>query len=271
MARLPKWLSRIQKRTRDKEYRLRRKGADPAEVAAVSPRLDASIVATMSARQQRSYAARLEKFNSRRERFVASGSGELISEARLNASINAYKARYNRVAALNERRINKSVAGTTLERFGTVREAAQRGEGLTLNGQRIGGTYVAGMVSRLGDMEPPASREAARRRAAMFKDMSRAGATAERRRLVRDSVDKLLRTNGQGELADSVRELSDAQFDVLTVVTNFMDLIKTEYGKNMTVAKREGLTMATLVAESTGFGDFQQAEDLVREVAREIG
>lgn len=272
MAKLPQWLRGVQKRARDKESRLRRRGANPAEVAAVSPRLDAATVASMSARQQRSYAVRLEKFISRKERFVVGTAGEILSEARLNSLINTYKAQYNRTAALNERRINTAVAGTPLARFGTVSEAGQRAKrgGITLNGQRIGGTYVAGMVSRIGDMEEPRSREAATRRANMFKDMARAGATADRRKLVRSSVEKMLTINGQDDLAARVASLSDTQFDVLTVVTNFMDLIKTEYAKNYHKDKGEGFTVDDAAKEATAFGDYEQALDLVGEVAREI-
>ena len=92
-------------------------------------------------------------------------------------------------------------------------------------------------------MEPPASKAAAQRRAEMFKNLTAPGATGRRRERVRESVRKMLYLNGQTELADAVDELSDTQFDVLTIVTDFMGLIKTEYGKNTYTGERLGLNM----------------------------
>lgn len=268
-VRLPKWLSTLQKRTRDKEYRLRRKGVDAAEVAAVSPRLDAATVMGMSARQQRAYGERLAKFNSRDERFVVTG-GSILSEQRYRQIERQARAQYNRMAALNRARIERAYAGTTLERYGTVAERAQVTSEIQLNGKRIGGVFVAGQVSPIRGMEPPASKAAAQRRAEMFKNLTAPGAAGRRRDRVRESVRKMLYLNGQTELADAVDDLSDTQFDVLTIVTDFMGLIKTEYGKNTYTGKQLGLTMEELRHEATAFGDYAAALDLVGEVASQV-
>ena len=53
-------VSRIQKRTRDKEYRLRKQGANDAAIAGVSPRKSWAEVKAMTTSQQQAYAKRLE-------------------------------------------------------------------------------------------------------------------------------------------------------------------------------------------------------------------
>lgn len=91
-----------QKRTRDKEYRLRKRGA--AMVGDLSPRVSMAEVRSMSTRELRAYARRLNRFSS--ERSVVLESGEVIPESVIRR-INRNIAEHNRKAARERERIDK--------------------------------------------------------------------------------------------------------------------------------------------------------------------
>lgn len=75
---LTKHTALLQKRARDKEYKLRRAGASDAEIARVSPRLPASEVAKLSGGALRSYQAKLDRFNKGGSFVVIPDTGELV-------------------------------------------------------------------------------------------------------------------------------------------------------------------------------------------------
>lgn len=252
---LPRYVSRAQKLTRDKEYRLRQKliraGATPEQAAsavrAVSPRRSAEAVAGMSAAEQRAYVLSLNNFRSRGNAYTPTSSGELIRTSTLR-NMEALRRTYNRMAAERERRIDRLTQGTMVrERFGTVSEARQRRQGnITLNGRRVGGTLALGRTAQLEPMELPRDQTAAERRVSMLEDMTRANADMDRRNLVRATVEQMLLLQGDVETADRVGGLSDDEFDVLTTVTNFMDLLTTKFDSNDYAPDRLAMTNAEL-------------------------
>lgn len=252
---LPRYVSRAQKLTRDKEYRLRQKliraGATPEQAAsavrAVSPRRSAEDVAGMSAAEQRAYVLSLNNFRSRGNAYTPTSSGELIRTSTLR-NMEALRRTYNRMAAERERRIDRLTQGTMVrERFGTVSEARQRRQGnITLNGRRVGGTLALGRTAQLEPMELPRDQIAAERRVSMLEDMTRASADMDRRNLVRATVEQMLLLQGDVETADRVGGLSDDEFDVLTTVTNFMDLLTTKFDSNDYAPDRLAMTNAEL-------------------------
>lgn len=252
---LPRYVSRAQKLTRDKEYRLRQKliraGATPEQAAsavrAVSPRRSADAVAGMSAAEQRAYVLSLNNFRSRGNAYTPTSSGELIRTSTLR-NMEALRRTYNRMAAERERRIDRLTQGTMVrERFGTVSEARQRRQGnITLNGRRVGGTLALGRTAQLEPMELPRDQTAAERRVSMLEDMTRANADMDRRNLVRATVEQMLLLQGDVETADRVGGLSDDEFDVLTTVTNFMDLLTTKFDSNDYAPDRLAMTNAEL-------------------------
>lgn len=255
---LPRYVSRAQKLTRDKEYRLRQKliraGATPEQAAsavrAVSPRRSAEAVAGMSAAEQRAYVLSLNNFRSRGNAYTPTSNGELIRTSTLR-NMEALRRTYNRMAAERERRIDRLTQGTVLrERFGTVSEARQRRQGnITLNGRRVGGTLALGRTAQLEPMELPRDQTAAERRVSMLEDMTRANADMDRRNLVRATVEQMLLLQGDVETADRVGGLSDDEFDVLTTVTNFMDLLTTKFDSNDYTPDRLAMTNAELREE----------------------
>lgn len=255
---LPRYVSRAQKLTRDKEYRLRQKliraGATPEQAAsavrAVSPRQSADAVAGMSAVEQRAYVLSLNNFRSRGNAYTPTSNGELIRTSTLR-NMEALRRTYNRMAAERERRIDRLTQGTMVrERFGTVSEARQRRQGnITLNGRRVGGTLTLGRTAQLEPMELPRDQTAAERRVSMLEEMTSANADMDRRNLVRATVEQMLLLQGDVETADRVGGLSDDEFDVLTTVTNFMDLLTTKFDSNDYTPDRLAMTNAELREE----------------------
>ena len=281
---LPDYVRRAQKRARDKDSRLRAKvmagGGTRAEafasVADVSPRLAADVVASMSPRQQRAYVKRLEQYTSRSTSFETLLDHSLISKASVRR-MEAMRQTYNRMAEARERRIDRLTRGTSIrERFGTVEEARQAVQGnLTLNGQRIGGTLSMGRTAKLEKMEPPRSPGAAQRREKMLRDMTRAGADDDRRRLVRRTVQQMLLLQGDVRTANRIRNLSNDQFDVLTTVTDFMNLLTTKFDSgdytDDLLRMTNGELRENLSTQATAHGDNQQLNDLIDLVRAEIG
>lgn len=237
MASVPRALRTLQKNARDKEYRLRRAGASPEQVAAMSPRVSAEEVARMSGYEQVVYAKRLAHFNSRKERYTVTASGDLLPPV-TSRGLSDMRKEYNRQARARERELNRAFVGSPLQQglatggvtYESVREAlVAQGYGVTIGGRRIGGAYVGGQVAVIGKLEPPSSARAAQRRAAMFKEMISPGHQEERRARTRDNLRKMMEAAGLSELADAVDELSDTAFDLLTTVTPFMSELSTKY------------------------------------------
>lgn len=231
MAALPKFLQQLQKNARNKEYRLRARGADPDQVAAFSPRVSASEVARMSAIEQRAYAKRLATFNSRQERFSVSGA-DVVPPAR-SRTMEAMRREYNRQMAARERQLDATYRGSPLQaHFGyeDVREAlVLQGYKLRYAGGQIGGAYIGGQVRRLQPMEEPSSRQAAQRRSEMFKEMIAPGAAERRRDRARENIRTMLVAAGRDDVVDEFMSLTDTQFDLLTTITPFMSKLAQEY------------------------------------------
>ena len=73
--------STLQKRARDAEYRLRRRGASAEEIRRLSPRKPAAEVAKMKAGELRSYQASLRKFTNQGGWVVVPDTGEVVEES----------------------------------------------------------------------------------------------------------------------------------------------------------------------------------------------
>lgn len=229
-AKLPPWLSRLQKNTRNKEYRLRRQGADPSQVAAASPRVSAREVARMTPAEQRAYGIRLQSFNSVDNRYYVYRRTNALIEYNTARQLDALQSRYNASMAARERRIDAATAGTPIRtRFGDVETAIrERGGSLRArSGAQIGGAQVAGAVRRV-DMTPR-SQEEAERRIRTLERMNDPMQEVEKRELVRENYRKMLYLMGLNDVADRLQYLTPMQLDVLTVVTNFSELVVTPF------------------------------------------
>ena len=87
-------IRRLQKNVRDKEYRLRKKGAADSSAALNSPRQPWSSVKTMTKSQLNAYGRELERYKARENRLVVLKSGETISKSTLD-KIDELTAKWN--------------------------------------------------------------------------------------------------------------------------------------------------------------------------------
>ena len=233
MVRLPKYLARLQKNARNKEYRLRSRGADALGVAEASPRLPASEVAHMSAFEQRAYAARLRRFNSSENRLHVYETGTVVPY-KTYQTIERGQREYNermraRVEAMGEivTGVNRQMGKESPFRDFSARVEDIRYRMLT-SGRQLGGVYVGGRVAQIS-IAAPTSPEQAARRAKMVREMTTKESDADRRRRVRRNAMQMLNLMGEDELARKISNLSANQFDFLVTVTNFFDLISTPF------------------------------------------
>lgn len=231
--RLPKYLARLQKNARNKEYRLRSKGADALGVAEASPRLPASEVARMSAFEQRAYAARLRRFNSSENRLHVYETGTVVpykTYRTIETGQRAYNERMRaRVEAMGEivTGVNRQMGKESPFRDFAARVEDIRYRMLT-SGRQLGGVYVGGRVAQI-NIAAPTSPEQAARRAKMVREMTTRESDQDRRRRVRRNAMQMLNLMGEDELARKISNLSANQFDFLVTVTNFFDLISTPF------------------------------------------
>lgn len=231
MASLPAYIQRLQKNARNKEYRLRAKGALAIDVADLSPRLPASEVARMSKAEQRAYAARLRRFNSRDNALTVYRDTGAIVRTSVARSIERNIAEYNRHMEQRVESIRKAterIPGYE-KQFGSL-ESVLRTQGYEASPYRFGGQYVGGRIRQIR-MDAPTSAEQAERRERMLREMNRVTSDDARRRQVRRNFVDMLNMAGENALANRVRNLSNFQFDVLTTATNFCDLVTVEYAK----------------------------------------
>ena len=226
MPKLPRYLARLQKNARNKEYRLRQRGANALGVGEASPRLPASVVAAMSVSEQRAYAARLRRFNSRDNSLhVYAETGAVVPTSTYRA-IEEGQRRYNEAMRQRVEGFADVVSGTSLERF-RARIDDMRYRMITSTRQ-LGGAYIGGRVARIS-IEPPATAEVARRRERMVREMNTRESDSDRRTRVRKNAMQMLYLMGADAQARKISNLSNQQFDVLVSVTNFFDLISVPF------------------------------------------
>lgn len=204
-------ISQLQKRARDKEYRLRKKGALPNEITAVSPRVPMADVRNMTPAEKRSYRCKLEKFTSRDNRLVVYESGEVDPYSVLQsmtAKAKDYNKRARQESARIERLARKAGWGSRSDKSATVH----------------------GSLEKLPTkMTVPASRAAARRRAKQIDNMTNESWDAKRTRLRKNAKDAL-REVGMGDLCKYIDKLTPDQFDLLmSKKSNFWSLVNGIY------------------------------------------
>lgn len=231
-------LSVMQARARAKGYRLKKKGASAETVAALSPVKPWSEVQAMTAGEKISYRARLKRWTSRATAFHVYRPDVVVTQDTYKGIQSSVKE-INRKRQAELKRINSikvdSVMGAQ-NIYPTVQQR-QRERGLderdakgNLTGRKhefIGDLYG---VSKVSESVPPASVEKAEKRARMFSEMANRSYD-ERRQDLKDNVVTMLEGSGAQELADMIADFSDAQFDVLTQRTNFMDELSSVYAR----------------------------------------
>lgn len=250
MAYSLKYVSKLQKRTRDKEYRLRTKGADQANVEAASPRVDWSHVKRMSARERDNYARRLMSFNKRDNRLVPLASGEIIPYTLVQRMETARK-KINKKARIQRAKINAIKS--------SFRDLPEK----TISQPSVGG------LTEIGKMLLPKTKRGAVER---VKKMEAAGKRTRnmRRSLERTNMAKMLRAMNREDLALAIERMGSKAFDAMSARSDIwnvaMMLYETgqKYSSDRIRAYEEDTPFSNLEETiSTGYRDsYRSAEDL---------
>lgn len=206
----------LQKRTRDKEYRLRKQGASQESINKVSPRESWGTVKAMTPVQRRRYASQLDRFN-KKGAYVGSASGDIIPKSYITQSRKLIKA-HNKFVASETKRI-QGIAPDLWEQY------RARQIGILAHEASIGGLLTPVDVRK---MVAPRSLEVAKRRVKNFEARNKRKFSFYRR-IQRENMTSMLNELGLYDLSELVRRMSNDQFDVLSSVLPTWEILTVHY------------------------------------------
>lgn len=209
-------VSRVQKRARDKEYRLRKQGANREAIAAISPRKSWEEIKAMTPSQQQAYAKHLDAWN-RKTRYTGVTSGNVIPTRLIDQAKRLQQKRNQFIYGERER--IRSIAPGEWDKYYRNRE------GILAKGEDIVGLLAPIDVKK---MEPPASVQVARRRIKRFEERNK-HKFSYYRGLQRSAMEQILWKLDQYELAEVVHQMKNDAFDLLSTVYASWDTLKFEY------------------------------------------
>lgn len=206
----------LQKRARDKEYRLRKQGASRESIANVSPRESWGSVKAMTPAQRRRYAKQLDRFN-KKGAYVGSASGDVIPKSYITQSRKLIKA-HNKFVASETKRI-QGIAPDLWEQY------RARQIGILAHESSIGGLLTPVDVRK---MVAPRSLEVAKRRVKNFEARNKRK-FSHYRRIQRENMTAMLNELGLYDLSELVRRMSNDRFDVLSSVLPTWEALTLHY------------------------------------------
>lgn len=209
-------VSRVQKRARDKEYRLRRQGATRESISDISPRKSWKEIKSMTPSQQQAYAWRLDAWN-RNSRYTGVKSGNVIPTNLIDQAKRLQQKRNQFIYSERER--IRDIAPGEWDKYHRNRE------GILARGEDIVGLLAPIDVKK---MEPPASVQVARRRIKRFEERNK-HKFSYYRGLQRSAMEQMLWKLDQYELAEVVHQMKNDAFDLLSNVYASWDTLKFEY------------------------------------------
>ena len=207
---------KLQKRTRDKEYRLRKQGATQNKIDDVSPRKTWSEVKAMTPAQRNSYARQLDTFNKKRS-FVGSESGDVIPKSYITQAKKFIRA-HNKFVQAETSRIQGIAPGLWAQ-------YRSRQKGLLAHEESIGGLLTPIDVSK---MTKPRSLAVAKRRVKNFEARAKHD-YAFYRKIQKRNMMKMLETVGLNDLSELVRNMTADQFDVASAIMPVWENLSVEY------------------------------------------
>lgn len=228
-------VGRLQKRARDKEYRLRKQGATRESIAEISPRKPWKEVKAMTPAQRQDYAKRLDIWN-RTARYTGVSSGNVIPTAFIDQAKRLQVKRNEFIYSERER--IKGIAPEEWAKYYAPRE------GILGKGADIMGLLAPIDVKK---MEPPASVQVARRRIKRFEERNK-HKFSYYRKLQRTAMEKMLWKLDQYELAEVVHQMGNDAFDLLSTVYASWDMLKYDYHP-----KGEGVTFEDPYGQFRGY------------------
>lgn len=206
----------LQKRARDKEYRLRKQGASQESIDKVSPRESWGSVKAMTPVQRRRYAKQLDRFN-KKGAYVGSASGDVIPKSYITQSRKLVKA-HNKFVASETKRI-QGIAPDLWEQY------RARQIGILAHEASIGGLLTPIDVRK---MAAPRSLEVAKRRVKNFEARNKRK-FGFYRRIQRENMTAMLNELGLYDLSELVRRMGNDQFDVLSSVLPTWEVLTVHY------------------------------------------
>lgn len=209
-------VSRVQKRARDKEYRLRKQGAGKEAIAGISPRKSWAEIKSMTPSQQQAYARQLDAWN-RNSRYTGVKSGNVIPTKLIDQAKHLQQKRNQFI--YSERDRIRDIAPSEWDTYYRNRE------GILARGEDIVGLLDPIDVKK---MEPPASVQVARRRIKRFEERNK-HKFSYYRGLQRSAMEQMLWKLDQYELAEVVHQMKNDAFDLLSTVYASWDTLKFEY------------------------------------------
>lgn len=209
-------VSRVQKRARDKEYRLRKQGATRESISGISPRKSWAEIKAMTPAQQQDYAKCLDTWN-RKARYIGVKSGNVIPGNLIDQAKRLQQKRNQFIYSERER--IRGIAPREWDEYYHNRE------GILAKGEDVIGLLVPIDVKK---MEPPASVQVARRRIKRFEERNK-HKFSYYRGLQRSAMEQMLWKLDQYELAEVVHQMSNDAFDLLSTVYASWDTLKYEY------------------------------------------
>lgn len=209
-------ISRVQKRARDKEYRMRKQGAASESIGSISPRKSWKEIKSMTPAQQQAYARQLNAWN-KKARYTVVESGNVIPTNLIDQAKRLQQKRNQFI--YGERKRIRGIAPGEWDKYYRNRE------GILARGEDIVGLLAPIDVKK---MEPPASVQVARRRIKRFEERNK-HKFSYYRGLQRSAMEQMLWKLDQYELAEVVHQMKNDAFDLLSTVYASWDTLKFEY------------------------------------------
>lgn len=209
-------VSRVQKRARDKEYRLRKQGATRESIEGISPRKPWAEIKAMTPAQQQAYARQLNAWN-KKARYTVVESRNAIPTNLIDQAKRLQEKR-NRFIYSERERI-RDIAPGEWDKYYRNRE------GILAKGEDIVGLLAPIDIKK---MEPPVSVQVARRRIKRFEERNR-HKFGYYRGLQRSAMERMLWKLDQYELAEVVHQMKNDAFDLLSTVYASWDTLRFEY------------------------------------------
>lgn len=209
-------VSRVQKRARDKEYRLRKQGATIDSIEGISPRKSWKEIKSMTPAQQQAYARQLNAWN-KKARYTVVESGNAIPTNLIEQAKRLQQKRNQFI--YGERKRIRGIAPGEWDKYYRNRE------GILARGEDIVGLLAPIDVKK---MEPPASVQVAHRRIKRFEERNK-HKFSYYRGLQRSAMEQMLWKLDQYELAEVVHQMKNDAFDLLSTVYASWDTLKFEY------------------------------------------
>ena len=209
-------VSRVQKRARDKEYRLRKQGATRESIEVISPRKPWAEIKSMTPTQRQAYARQLDAWN-HKARYTGVTSGNVIP-TKLIDQAKRLQQKHNQFIYSERERI-RGIAPSEWDKYYRNRE------GILAKGEDIVGLLAPIDVKK---MEPPVSVQVARRRIKRYEERNKRKFSYYRG-LQRSAMEQMLWKLDQYELAEVVHQMKNDAFDLLSTVYASWDTLKFVY------------------------------------------